>query len=378
MQAKAAKVQKVTVKRKTIHKQLEAVLVTDPVKSAKVAGLHYVCDDTPGIQRKRAGKGFSYVDVNGDRIQDSVELRRIKALAVPPALTEVWICPLPNGHLQATGRDAKGRKQYRYHTDWQKIRSQTKFNRMIPFGLALPLIRQTTEQHSKLRGVPREKVLAAVVRLLETTFIRIGNPEYAQKNKSFGLTTLRDRHVEISGSKIRFQFRGKSGVEHEVELSDRRLAKIIKSCRDIPGHELFQYIDEEGQRQKVGSEDVNDYLKEITGEEFTAKDFRTWAGTVLAAMELSEIGSFESKTAANRNVVQAVKAVAKQLGNRPTTCRKYYIHPAVIDAYLEGWLLPVMEKCKTMQQPDSDNLRLEEQAVLEVLEQNFANTGSKK
>jgi DNA topoisomerase-1 len=373
MQTKTAKVRK-----KKIHKQLEAVLVTDPVKSAKVAGLRYVCDDSPGIQRKRSGKGFSYVDVNGDRVQDAAVLERIKALAVPPALTDVWICPLDNGHLQATGRDAKGRKQYRYHADWQKIRSQTKFNRMIPFGLALPLIRQTTEEHSKLRGVPREKVLAAVVRLLGTTFIRIGNPEYAQKNKSFGLTTLRNRHVEVSGSTIRFHFRGKSGVEHEIELSDRRLANIVKSCRELPGYELFQYIDEEGQRQKVSSEDVNDYLREITGEEFSAKDFRTWAGTVLTATELSEIGPFESKTAANRNIIQAVKAVAKQLGNRPATCRKYYVHPGVIDAYLEGWLLPIMEKSKTIEQANPNDLRPEEQAVLEVLEQNFANTGGQK
>lgn len=353
-----------------VPERVKLAIVTDPVQSAKFAGLRYVCDDTPGIKRKRAGIGFSYIGVDGKPIRDPEELNRFKALVIPPAWTDVWICPLRNGHLQATGRDEKGRKQYRYHSNWQKIRSQTKFNRMIAFASTLPLIREKTEEHLRLRQLSREKVLATVVRLLETTCIRVGNDEYAKKNRSFGLTTMRNRHVDISGSKVRFQFRGKSGVKHELELNDRRIARIVKQCRDIPGYELFQYFDENGEHQSISSEDVNNYLKEITGEEFTAKDFRTWAGTVVAAQALTELGESESQTQAKKNITEAIKQAAKQLGNRPATCRKYYVHPAIIDAYLDGSLLATMQEQHELDTQDLPYaLNPQEQGVLAVLEQ---------
>lgn len=348
-------------------------LITDPIQSAKTAGLRYVKDSSPGIRRRRRGRGFSYIDRDGQPISDPEELERIKALAIPPAWEDVWICPIPKGHLQATGRDAKGRKQYRYHPDWGKVRSQTKFNRLLVFSGALPQIRQQTERDLALKGLPREKVLATVVRLLETTFIRVGNVEYVQENKTFGLTTLRNRHVDVSGSTVQFHFKGKSGVKHDIEIHNRRLAKIVKRCRDIPGYELFQYLDDEGQRQKIDSEDVNNYLREMTGEDFTAKDFRTWAGTVLAARELQKMKNFDSKTQAKKNVVQAIKAVAKELGNRPATCRKYYVHPAVIDAYLEGELEAIKEQYNESNSSDSPHgLRAEEQALVAILEQFIA------
>jgi DNA topoisomerase-1 len=347
------------------------MLSVDPIQYAKSVGLRYVSDDKPGIQRKQVGEEFVYVDVNGKKVFDAEVLDRIKKLVIPPAWREVWICPLKNGHLQSTGRDAKGRKQYRYHPEWCRIRNQTKFDRMTRFGLALPSIRKQTDHDLKLKGLCREKVLATVVQLLEKTFIRVGNAEYAEKNRSFGLTTLRNRHIEISGTKLLFRFRGKSGVEHEIELGDRRLAGIVKRCRDLPGYELFQYLDEEGKRQTVDSKDVNDYLQEITGEDFTAKDFRTWAGTVEAFLELKEIGHFNSQTEAKKNVVQAVKNVAKRLGNRPATCRKYYIHPVVLDTYMEGELPAIIEQSSAAE--DSKNsdyeLRPEEQTVLALLEQ---------
>ncbi len=353
-----------------IQERVKLDIVTDPVKSAKLAGLRYVCDDTPGIERKRAGKGFSYIGVDGKPIRDPEELNRFKALVIPPAWTKVWICPLPNGHLQATGRDEKGRKQYRYHPDWQRIRSQTKFNRTIAFGSTLPLIREKTEEHLNLRKLSREKVLATVARLLETTCIRVGNVEYAKENSSFGLTTMRNRHVEICGSKVRFQFRGKSGVQHELELNDRRIARIVKQCRDLPGYELFEYFDENGDRQTISSDDVNAYLKEITGEEFTAKDFRTWAGTVAAAQTLTELGEFTSQTQAKKNITEAIKQAAKQLGNRPATCRKYYVHPAIIDAYMDGSLLSTMKEQEEQETQDSPYaLNAQERGVLAVLEQ---------
>ncbi len=353
------------------RQQIKLALATDPAQSAQLAGLRYVCDEMPGIRRKRAGRGFSYWSPEGDRIEDPKTLERIKALVIPPALTDVWICPLPNGHLQVTGRDDKGRKQYLYHPDWREVRSRTKFNRMIPFGLALPSIHQKTEEHLRLRNLSREKVLATVVRLLETTLIRVGNVEYAQKNKSFGLTTMRDRHVEISGSRVQFHFRGKRGIQHEIELKDRRLAKIVKRCRDIPGYELFQYFDPDGERQTVSSEDVNDYLRSITGEEFTAKDFRTWAGTVTAAIALRELGPFTSQTQAKKNVSQAIKAAAKQLGNRPATCRKYYVHPAITDTYVEERLLPQLGEPQDEDERWSIELRPIERRVLTVLEEHL-------
>ncbi len=279
--------------RKPTRLKKPDALPTDPVEAAKAAGLRYVSDTTPGIRRKRAGKNFSFIGVDGQAIHDADQLRRIKALVIPPAWTHVWICPDPNGHIQAIGRDARGRKQYRYHARWREVRDATKYHRMIAFGQILPNVRDRIERDMALPGLPREKVLATVVRLLEATLIRVGNEEYAKNNKSFGLTTMRDQHVAISGSTIRFRFRGKSGKTHTIDVSDRRLAKIVRRCRDIPGYDLFQYIDEHGQRQDVKSEDVNAYLREITGQDFTAKDFRTWAGTVLASLALQEFEAFE-------------------------------------------------------------------------------------
>jgi DNA topoisomerase-1 len=358
------------VQKRSIHRHIKSVIISDPVESAKAVGLKYVSDDRPGIQRKRAGKkGFVYMDVNGERIRDPKEIQRIESLAIPPAYRDVWICPQPNGHLQATGRDAKGRKQYRYHPLWRSVRDQTKFTRMIVFSQSLPKIRQRLEQDLSLSGLPKEKVLAAIVRLMELTRIRVGNEEYARTNQSYGLTTLQDEHVNVKGSKIQFRFRGKSGVEHDIELSDRRLARIVKRCQDIPGQDLFQYMDEQGQPQTIGSTDVNDYLKEITGQDFTAKDFRTWAGTVLAALQLVEIGVFTSETAAKKNISQAIKAVAAHLGNRPATCRKYYVHPAVLDAYLDESLHQTMGQYTETLVEDIHALRPEELAVVAVLEQ---------
>lgn len=317
---------------------LTVAVFVDPVESAKAAGLRYVTDDEPGIRRLKRGKGFTYVDPQGNVVRSPKDLERIRKLAIPPAWTDVWICPRANGHLQATGRDAKGRKQYRYHADWREVRDETKFGRMMAFGEALTKIRERIDRDMSLRGLPREKVVATVVKLLETTLIRVGNKEYVKQNNSFGLTTLRDQHVDVEGSKLRFEFRGKSGKEHSVEIQDRRLARIVKQCRDLPGQKLFQYLDEKGERQSVSSEDVNAYLKETTGEDFTAKDFRTWGGTVLALSALLEIGSCETEKEANKAVVETIKRVAGQLGNRPAICRKYYVHPAILETFLEGSL----------------------------------------
>ena len=315
-------------------------VAADPRLSARLAGLRYVSDDRPGIRRRRHGSGFSYRDAAGRPLRDRRERRRIAALAVPPAWTDVWICPQPSGHLQATGRDARGRKQYRYHPDWRAVRDETKYGRMVAFGEALPRLRARVESDLGLSGLPREKVLAAVVRLLETTLIRVGNPEYARDNQSFGLTTMRSRHVEVAGATMRFRFRGKSGKEHSVAVADRRLARVVRACRELPGHELFQYLDEAGERQAVDSADVNDYLRAATGEDFTAKDFRTWGGTVLALAALLEAERAAGERG-GRAVIEAVKQVAAQLGNRPAICRKYYVHPAVIEAFLEGALAAV-------------------------------------
>src|SRR5215213_1657605 len=280
-------------------------LIRDPVESAQAAGLRYVSDTTPGIRRHRKGKDFIYKDPDGNVITDAKELHRIRSLAVPPAYTDVWICPHANGHIQATGRDARGRKQYRYHPKWREKRDETKFGRVLAFSEALPRIRAQVERDLSKPGLPREKVLATVVRLLDWTGIRIGNDEYARSNRSFGLTTLQDRHVEISGSNIKFEFRGKSGKNHSVSLSDRRLAKIVQRCQDIPGEDLFQYVDEEGVRQTISSGDVNDYLREISGADFTAKDFRTWSGTKLAVAALTQIGECTSQRQEKSNILRA-------------------------------------------------------------------------
>jgi DNA topoisomerase I len=324
---------------------LHLVSRPDPVDSARAAGLRYTTDGRPGIRRRRRGvSAFTYMSADGNVIRDAGELRRIRALVIPPAWRDVWICPDPRGHLQATGRDARGRKQHRYHPGWRRVRDETKYYRMVGFAQALPAIRRRSTADLRRSGLPRDKVLAAVVQLLEKTLIRVGNDEYARHNRSFGLTTLRDGHVEISGTRVTFSFRGKSGVEHEVDLTDRRLARIVKACRDLPGYDLFQFIDDEGRRQSIGSSDVNEYLRGICGQDFTSKDFRTWAGTVLAATLLREYDLFDSETQAKRNIGQAVESVAKRLGNTKAVCRKCYIHPAIFDAYLDRSIAKTMEQ----------------------------------
>ena len=305
-----------------------------PVESARSAGLRYVSDRSPGIQRKASSRGFRYYRPDGRLIRHPGELKRIARLAVPPAWTDVWICPDPRGHLQATGRDARGRKQYRYHPGWRQTRDETKYDRLPAFAAALPKIRAQIAADLARPGLPREKVLATIVRLLETSLIRVGNDEYARENRSFGLTTLRNRHVKVDGSNVKFEFRGKSGVRHSVSVSDRRVARIVKSCRDLPGQELFQYLDEDGHRHSVGSGDVNDYLRAAAGEDFTAKDFRTWAGTVLAFVAFCELKLPEAPSA--KHVVQVVDAVAGVLGNTRAVCRNSYIHPGIIDACAAG------------------------------------------
>ena len=350
--------------------------IVEPAQIARSAGLRYVSDTTPGIRRKRAGKHFSYIGLDGKPIHDPEVLRRIRSLGIPPAWTNVWICPKPNGHIQATGRDARGRKQYRYHPHWREVRDETKYNRMIEFGEALPGIRARIAHDLKLPGLPHEKVLAAVIWLLDTTAIRVGNESYARENKSFGLTTLRNRHVAIAGSKIHFHFRGKSGKEHSVTVQNRQLARIIKRCQDLPGHELFQYLDEAGKRYTVESADVNNYLREISGHDFTAKDFRTWAGTVFATDALYELGTFETQTEAKKNIGKAIEVAAEHLGNTKTICRKCYVHPGVIDAYLEGSLLPRLneqaEPKLANSTTDPNGLHPEEVRVLDYLKSSLA------
>jgi DNA topoisomerase I len=314
--------------------------------------------------------GWVFKGPDGARISDEGTLARIRKLAIPPAWTDVWICPSPKGHLQATGRDARGRKQYRYHARWREVRDETKYDRMIAFGEALPAIRARTDSDLALPGLPRAKVLATVVQLLEKTLIRVGNDEYARENNSFGLTTMRDRHVKVNGSTVRFAFRGKSGRRHAIDVRSRRLAAIVKRCRDLPGYELFQYVDDDGERQVIDSSDVNQYLREITGEDFTAKDFRTWAGTVLVARALGELPS-ETATEAKKNLVKAIEAVAGLLGNTKSVCRKCYIHPAVIDAYLDRSLLETLDQ-RADALAEADGLRLEEQTVLRFLRKQLA------
>lgn len=322
---------------------LDGSELLDPVAAAKAAKLRHVSDDAPGITRQKAASGFDYRDIHGELIADVETLGRIKSLAIPPAWTDVWICPLAHGHIQATGRDARGRKQYRYHPRWRLTRDETKYGRMLVFSHALPRIRARVEADLRRHGLPREKVLAAIVRLLELTLFRIGNSEYSKSNKSFGLTTLRNRHAIVEGHHIRLSFRGKSGVHHEGHLADRRLARIVKNCRDLPGYELFQYLDEDGNRHAVDSADVNEYLREASGEEITAKDFRTWAATNLAALALRELEVYDSQAKAKKNLLRAIESVSKMLGNTPAICRKCYIHPAIFDGYLDGSLIEVLK-----------------------------------
>ena len=337
--------------------------------AARAAGLRYVAGHASGIARQQGPRGFRYVGADGKPVKDEATLARIRSLAIPPAWTDVWICPHANGHLQATGRDARGRKQYRYHPKWRRVRDEVKYERMVNFGKALPAIRSKVDEALRLPGLPREKMLATIVYLLQATMMRIGNEEYARSNKSFGLTTLRNRHVRIDGSEVEFRFRGKSGIHHSVKLADRRLARIIAQTRELPGQELFQFVDDEGQPHSIGSGDVNDYLREITGEEYTAKDFRTWAGTVLAALALQEFERFDSEAQAKRNVVRAIESVAQKLGNTPSICRKCYVHPAVIESYMDGVLLEGL-RARAEQElvEDLHVLEPEEAAVLALLE----------
>jgi DNA topoisomerase-1 len=310
----------------------------EPVESAKAVGLRYVSDDAPGIKRVKSGNNFRYTDDAGKAVRGGSTLKRIRSLAIPPAWTDVWICSDDNGHLQATGRDAKGRKQHRYHPLWREVRDVTKYDRMIEFGEVLPRIRRAVAQDLRKSGLSREKVLATIVRLMDLTFIRIGNDEYAKQNGSYGLTTMKDQHARVRGECIQFSFRGKSGKHHSIEIEDRRLAKIVKHCQDIPGQELFQYLDEKEDRHDVTSGDVNDYLREISGRDFTAKDFRTWAGTVLMAQALKATRQFHTQKQAQRNVKQAIAMVAEKLGNTPAVCRKCYVHPFLVDGYMKGKL----------------------------------------
>jgi DNA topoisomerase-1 len=346
-------------------KEVEVSVATESAEAAEEAGLNYVSDDRPGYTRRANDGEFEYLDTEGKTIGDEQRLLRIKRLAIPPAWTDVWICPSPSGHIQATGRDTRGRKQYRYHDRWRELRDENKFGRLAAFAKALPNIRLRIAKDLKLPGLPRQKVLATVVRLLERTFIRIGNEEYARENKSFGLTTMQDRHVTVKGAQLRFRFRGKSGRQHEVDITDRRIAKIVSKCQELPGQDLFQYVADDGEVRDVTSQDVNEYLREITNENFTAKDFRTWAGTVLAAIALNAQGKFETKKQAKANVKTAICAVAELLGNTPAICRKCYVHPAIIEGYLSGRQIAGLgEAIKTA---DNINLRAVEEAVLKFL-----------
>jgi DNA topoisomerase I len=343
--------------------------VVDPGEAAKAVGLCYVSDDMPGIRRRKVGKGFAYRGPDGQAVRDPETLRRIRSLAVPPAWTDVWICPQPHGHIQAIGRDARGRKQYRYHREFREIRESTKYEHLTGFAAALPRIRATVAEHMRLPGLPRAKVLATVVYLLETTLIRVGNADYARQNKSYGLTTLRDPHVRINGSELRFHFKAKSGKTWRLQLKDRRVARIVKSCQDLPGQQLFQYHDDDGERQAVTSSDVNAYLREITGRDITARDFRTWAGTVLAALALQEFGRIDSQAKGKKNIRAAIERVAMRFGNTVTICRKCYIHPEIVESYLAGeLLLEVKEEIDSELSRDLTGLRPEEAAVLALLE----------
>ncbi len=342
--------------------------IVDPRDAAESAGLRYVSDDQPGITRRRAGKGFSFRGPDGASIRDRATLERIRSLAIPPAYGKVWICPHPDGHIQATGRDDRGRKQYRYHARWREVRDATKYEHMLDFAQALPDIRARVEVDMRRPGLPREKVLATVVRLLERTLIRVGNDDYAEQNGSYGLTTLENRHVAVAGGELRFGFKGKSGKTWNLSLTDRRVARVVKACQDLPGQELFQYRESDGTLRDVSSADVNSYLREVTGRDVTAKDFRTWAGTVLAALALREFERFDTQAAAKRNVRAAIERVSARLGNTPTVCRKCYVHPQVLDTYLAGSLvLEIVGEAEAALRDDLGRLRPEEAAVLALL-----------
>jgi DNA topoisomerase-1 len=349
--------------------------VLDPEESAHVAGLRYVSDHQPGIARLKHGDSFRYVGSDGKAVHDGSVLARIKSLVIPPAWTDVWICRQANGHLQATGRDARGRKQSRYHPRWREVRDETKYEHMTEFAAALPLIRKRTETDLAKHGLPRAKVLATIVSLMEATLIRVGNPEYARENKSYGLTTMRNRHVAVHGATITFDFLGKSRVHHTIDLQNKRLARIVRQCSELPGHELFQYVDHDGELHHINSSDVNEYLREITGQHFTAKDFRTWAGSVLACSLLGELEPYTTAAEAKKNAVTMVAAVAARLGNTPSVCRKCYIHPKVLESYLAT--TPSAKDAETSNHAETSNkekakearlLHEEEEALLELLQ----------
>ncbi len=347
--------------------------IVDPRDAAETAGLLYVSDEEPGIRRKKSGKGFTYVKPDGSKVEDKATLDRIRSLAIPPAYTDVWICSKANGHIQATGRDAKNRKQYRYHPAFREVRESTKYEHMLEFAKGLPAIRKTIDEHMSLRGLPREKVLATVVHLLENTLIRVGNSDYVKQNKSYGLTTLRDPHVTVEGAELRFQFKGKSGKTWKLQVKDRRIARIVKACQDLPGQDLFQYLDDNGEQQSISSADVNAYLKEITGRDITAKDFRTWAGTVLAALALKEFEEFDSEAKAKKNIRAAIEKVSSRLGNTPSICRKCYVHPEVFSSYMDGeLLLEIKEEIETELREDLPSLKPEEAAVLTLLQERLS------
>jgi len=301
-------------------------------------GLRHVTDAMPGLSRRRAGKGFTYRDADGKAVRDKKTLERIRSLAIPPAWTDVWICASPNGHMQATGRDAKGRKQHRYHPRFREVRDEAKFEHLADFGASLPALRAQIDRDMRKQGLPRAKVIATIVHLLETTMIRVGNDEYAKSNKSYGLTTLKDKHAQVRGDQLRFVFTGKSGKSWRLTVKDRRVAKVVKAAQDLPGQRLFQYLDDDGVAQQVTSTDVNAYLREISGSDITAKDFRTWGGTVLAAAQLTALAGADDKLTAKANVKHAIEEVSGSLGNTPTICRKCYVHPALIESYLDGGL----------------------------------------
>jgi DNA topoisomerase-1 len=349
-----------------------------PASIAHQSGLTYVTDDIPGIRRRRQGSSFAYLDPKGKPVKDKATLERIASLAVPPAYEDVWICPLPQGHIQATGRDARGRKQYRYHPHWREVRDETKYARMLDFARALPTIRRRVESDLRHAGLGREKILAAIVRLLETTAIRVGNDEYARENHSFGLTTLRNRHAQVKGERVTFRFKGKSGVEHAIDLHDRRLAKILHACQDLPGQQLFEYVGDDDAVHRVDSNDVNAYIREISGGDFTAKDFRTWLGTVQCALALSGAEEAANQAARKSRIVDAIKHVAQRLGNTPAVCRKAYVHPEVLAAYLEEGSLGDRVTTSATQAARSRGLTQDERFLVSFLRKRLKDTPEKR
>ncbi|MGV3662287.1 MAG: DNA topoisomerase IB [Prosthecobacter sp.] len=340
-------------------------MTAPPAATARQAGLRYVSDDKPGIVRKARGKSFAYLLPNGSSVRDKETLRRIRSLVIPPAWTDVWICPVENGHIQATGRDARKRKQYRYHPRWREVRDESKYDRVLAFAEALPKIRHRVAADLRRHGLSREKVMATIVRLLETTLIRVGNDEYVRQNGSHGLTTLHNHHAKVRGGQITFEFKGKSGKRHRIDLRDARLAKMVRRCQELPGQDLFGYVDADGKVHDVTSGEVNDYLREIAGTDFSAKDFRTWAGTVLAAVALRQFEAFTSQVEAKRNTLRAVESVAHLLGNTPAVCRKCYVHPVVLNGYLTGQTIADLRRSRPGRSPT--RLRPEETAVLKLI-----------